>query len=116
MDFARHLSFEDLFENVSVYVKDKSGYVRVSDSRQGPSDQPVEIRHGVTGYKSACPSCPCEYAGDAGMTVTFEGFLYDIMNSGCRSGMLAGIEKFFEQRGLYFEQGHQWSFSVYPLR
>lgn len=55
-----------------------------------------------------------EYGNPECMSVTFEGPLYDYLNySG--SHVEKALDDLFKRYGLYFEQGHSWSFGVFPL-
>lgn len=53
-----------------------------------------------------------EFANENLITMSFEGPLYHELNYG-NGKTYQELQKFFEKRGLYFEQGYAWSLSVY---
>ncbi len=59
-----------------------------------------------------------EYAGDI-LTMTFEGPLYEALNYGDDGGNSWETEEdltaLFRKYGLYFELGHTWDLSAYPI-
>ena len=67
----------------------------------------------------ADPSRCVEYYSKDGITMTFEGDLYDVINYYWESRELAELKKkfdaIFEKYGLYYEQGYAWSLSTAEL-
>ena len=59
------------------------------------------------------PHAYTEYAGDF-LTMTFEGPLYDALNNGPWSTE-EKLQDIFSKYGLYYEMGHAWDLSAYPL-
>lgn len=61
------------------------------------------------------PHAYTEYAGDI-LTMTFEGPLYDALNYGEPSWRTEEeLTAIFRKYGLYFEMGHTWDLSSYPI-
>lgn len=61
-----------------------------------------------------------EYAGDI-LSMSFEGDLCDCLNYHSEYGadfdnrIMTELSTIFEKRGLYYELGHHWNLSVYPI-
>ena len=51
------------------------------------------------------------YSNDDTITCTFEGPVYEEMNY--RTALREDLNTMLDQYGLYFENGHAWSFSLY---
>lgn len=60
-----------------------------------------------------------EYAGDI-LTMTFEGPLYEALNYGDDGNygswrIQEQLEELFRKYGLYYELGHAWDLSAFPI-
>ena len=61
------------------------------------------------------PSRYVEYYSKDGITMTFEGELYDLLNYNFTSGLLKEFDAIFLKYGLWYEQGYAWSLSTFEI-
>lgn len=54
-----------------------------------------------------------EYCNKDTITMTFEGILYSVINYDDMNFIYNMTEKFLDDYGLHFEQGHAWSMAAY---
>ena len=68
-----------------------------------------------------------EYSNDKGVTVTFDGYIYELMNYGFHMepdeslgilekhdwNLVDELNKLLEKYNCWYENGHAWNFSVY---
>lgn len=54
------------------------------------------------------------YAGPT-LSMSFEGPMYDAINYGGYDDFLSEFDALLRQYGLYYELGHAWNLSVYPI-
>ena len=58
------------------------------------------------------PSRCVEYYSRDGITMTFEGDLYEIINYEVAPKLLEEFDRIFEKYGLYYELGFSWSLAT----
>lgn len=57
-----------------------------------------------------------EYVADPHiLSMSFEGTLYDILNYNSGSSLETDFINLFNEYGLYYEMGHMWNLTCYPL-
>lgn len=62
-----------------------------------------------------CPLGYFEYAAHKHiLSMSFEGGLYDAINYG-NGGTYDKLQAIFDKYGLYFELGHAWNLTAYPI-
>jgi hypothetical protein len=53
-----------------------------------------------------------EYADDKGLTMTFEGVMYEVIN-GEFPKLLESFDALFEKHGVYYQLGNSWNLTVF---
>lgn len=56
-----------------------------------------------------------EYANDEGITMTFEGPVYDAMNYNGDPEFVRQFDRLISRYGYYYELGHAWNLSLYKI-
>lgn len=59
------------------------------------------------------PSMVTQYSDDEGLTMTFEGPLYEVINGGEMRAILDQFNALFEKHGVYYELGNSWNLTVF---
>jgi hypothetical protein len=54
-----------------------------------------------------------DYSNTAGVTVTFDGAIYDLMNYSSDFALVNELTDLLEKYGCWYENGNAWNFSVY---
>ena len=101
------LTEQDLFSDVSVYC---NGHAYRNDKREGYILHTT--RHGAVYYDCGEADTP-EYGNADGISMTFEGPLYEMLNYGDGSTEET-LNKIGANYGCYMEQGHAWSLAFWP--
>lgn len=68
-----------------------------------------DIAQGVRGSQYT------EYANDETITMTFEGYFYEIMNYGRMSYVLEEFNELVESFGYSYELGEAWNLALYAI-
>lgn len=88
-----------------------------SDSDEWNGVKGKEIEKELYEYYDKNPLDYFEYANPKTLSMSFEGYLYEILN-GYTYGWVKLEEEFmalFEKYDLYYELGYAWSLSVYEI-
>lgn len=59
------------------------------------------------------PSTVTQYSDDKGLTMTFEGPLYEVINGGEMYATLEQFNALFSKHGVYYELGNAWNLTVF---
>ena len=112
-EIRQYLIDRDMWEDVRIYF---NGKAFATDDRQGHYFY-NDPEHLIV-LENEDPRRYTEYAGDI-LTMTFEGPLYEALNYGDDGGNSWETEEdltaLFRKYGLYFELGHTWDLSAYPI-
>lgn len=54
-----------------------------------------------------------EHANKDTLAMSFEGYLYDVLNYGNSIGLQESFDKIFKDNGCYYELGNAWNLIVY---
>ena len=99
------------WEDVIIYFNGKAW----SDSDEWNGVKGKELEEGLYEYAEKNPLTYFEYANPDTLSMSFEGYLYEILN-GYTYGWVKLEEEFmalFDKYGYYFELGNAWNLSVY---
>ncbi|MBO5969936.1 MAG: hypothetical protein J6S14_15720 [Clostridia bacterium] len=82
-----------------------------------PADAVLSEEGRLYYYKDKNPRDYFEYVNPNGLSMSFEGELYDVLNA-YTPGWTKYEDQFrkiFERHGWYYEMGHAWNLSTYKL-
>lgn len=111
MDIYRWCNDKGLWGDCAVYF---NGKMLSSNSRWGEREGRKIDEH-LYEYDNMNPFDYVKYANTDTVTMTFEGALYDVLNSYCPGWDTLEDEfiSLFEKYDYYYEMGYSWSLSAY---